>query len=257
MDKKCTLLLTACIKPTATKIHAKNRKDPLVRLKDYEVTLNYWLNYSKLVFTGIVFIENSGFDLSSLKRIVEENNPSNIKIEFLQQQASIIPDGLNYGYSELEMIDYAFENSRIIAQSEYIIKSTGRLYFPKLAKLIARLPDDFKIAIDSRDYEMFHVQKHYLVTTIFIVQKLFYNQGLNNAKSLMEPGYKSYIERIYFQILKPMYLNKQAGIILRLPFSMNPVGFGAHWNVNYNSWNKRLAAAVRDLIRVVLPSFWI
>jgi hypothetical protein len=204
----------------------------------------------------IVFIENSGYDLAPLKEIVAQNNPFNREVEFLQQIARDIPEGLHYGYSELEMIDYAFKNSELISKSDLVIKATGRVYFPKLARLIRKLPEDLKIAIDSRDYELLNIVKHYLVTTIFVVQKDFYNSVLYDSKIKMTPASTAHVERLYYSILKPIYLKKE-GVILRLPFSMNPVGFGAHWNVNYNSGRKKLAVIFRDIMRTVLPGFWV
>lgn len=256
MNKKFTLLMTACIQPTASNFNPNHRTNALIRLNDYKISLRYWLKYTHANFWGIVFVENSGFDLGELRELVASENVNNIKVEFLQQIATPIPLNLHYGYSELEMIDFAFDNSLLINSTDYVIKATGRLYFPKLGLFLKRMPQEFKILIDSRDYELVNIRKHYLVTTLFIVEKEFYKDILKDSKSRMNDQ-TVHIERLYYSILKPMYKDNVEGIILRFPFSLNPVGFGAHWNVNYNSPKKILASKFRDILRVLMPRFWV
>ena len=257
MKKEYTLLLTACIDPSVSnyKKHPNFRRDALTRLNDYKTALEYWLSYDNLNLVGIVFVENSGYDLTELEEIVATKNTNNISVEFLRQLAGPTPSGVHYGYSELEMIDFAFDHSDLIKKSNYIIKATGRLYFPKLKNLLNKINSNFKVAIDSRDYKFFKQEKHYLVTTIFMVEKDFYMQVLYDAKSKMTPA-NGHMEKIYFTILKPLYLPK-GDVILRFPFSMNPVGIGAHFNVNYSSSKKIFESRVRDFFRVLLPDFWI
>jgi hypothetical protein len=259
MNTGYTLLMTACIDPSANKdLYRSNfRLDVSTRLKDYETALIYWLNYNEPQLKSIVFIDNSNFDLTSLKNIVSKHNIKHIEVEFLQTTATPLKPGMHYGYSELEMIDYAFVNSKLLKQTDYFIKVTGRLYFPKLSKLLKRLPSNLKIAIDSRDYELGKYKKHYLVTTVFIVANCFYNNIMLNAKSTMLTGNNGHAEKAYYKILKPIFLSKTGGVILRLPFSMHPVGVGAHWNNDYNSWKNKLISNLRDASRILLPNFWV
>jgi len=258
MNKRYTLLLTACIDPSVSN-YKKNpsfRMDTATRLNDYKIALDYWLNYSDSRLKNIVFIENSGFDISPLRQLVNQHLIKDVKVEFIEKLAGPVPSGVHYGYSELEMIDYAFKNSLLIAESDYIIKATGRLYFPKLRELLSKLPADFKIAIDSRDYNILKREKHFLVTTIFVFSKAFYNDVLYDAKAKLTTKHV-HIEKLYFSILKPLYLNKENGVILRFPFSVDPVGIGAHFNVNYSSKKKRFESAFRDIVRVLVPNLWI
>src|SRR5690554_6828551 len=127
--KRCVLLMTACIKPSETNVmkHSIHRNDPMIRLDDYKKALMFWLNYDEALIDGIVFVENSEFELSELNDLVESDNLYNREVEFLQFRSSEIPKDLHYGYSELEMIDRAFVNSQLIKNSDYVIKVTGRL----------------------------------------------------------------------------------------------------------------------------------
>src|SRR5258708_40223489 len=63
--RSVVLLLTATIDPGRT--YMVTRNDPLTRLGDYEHSLGTWLASGSV--DKIVFYENSGYDLSSLKKI--------------------------------------------------------------------------------------------------------------------------------------------------------------------------------------------
>lgn len=259
MNTSFALLLTACINPT-TNVAGEpmvRRSDPLVRLSDYLASIKFWLNYDDPRITAIVFVENSGYDLSSLIEFTRASNPNKRPIEFLQLAASPIPNGLHYGYSELEMIDYAFKNSQLIQSCNFFIKTTGRLYFPKLSKLLNKISPRCNFASDARDYSFRKINKHYVITTLFVVQKDFYEKVLLNTRLQMASNGQSHIETLYFYILKPLYKKSSRTLMLRFPFNVDPVGVGAHWNTSYSSLKKKRESFVRSILRVVTPGLWI
>lgn len=258
-DSHFVLLMTACIKPSQINInnHAIYRNDPETRLSDYKTALQYWLNYPDERIKGIVFVENSMYDLKVLKRLVFEKNRYHRQVEFLQFEASNIPEGLHYGYSEIEMIDNAFRDSKLISKTTHVIKVTGRIYFPKLSKLINIVKEDHLIITDCRDYEIFRLKKKMILTTLFIVRKDFYMEHLYNVKQEMIRRNIGLIEWMFYKILYPLYCESSSNIILRFPINVEPVGFGAHWNIDYNSKKKKLIAMGRGISRVLLPNFWI
>ena len=251
-----TLLITACISPNAAdfKFNEQFRIDPQVRMEDYIGCFKYWLHYHEPRIVNIVFVENSGYDINPLKIIAQDHNQYNRKIEFIQINAGAIPKGIHYGYAELEMIDEAVEKSALIHQSDYFIKVTGRLYFPELSKLIRSMRGCVHFLSDSRDYSIAGKKKRYIVTTLLIIKKDFYKRKLWMTRNQMMPGIISHFETLYYSILKPISL-KDKRILLRFPFNVNPVGYGAHWNVNYNSVSKRVESTIRGITRVLLPSF--
>lgn len=255
-EKNFTLLITACISPDPS-VYTFNpnfRIDPLVRMEDYKKCLLYWLNYDESKISNIVFVENSGYNIDLLKTLAAEQNKYNRNIEFIQIKPSSLPLGIHYGYAELEMIDEAVEKSALIHQSDYFIKVTGRLYFPGLSKLIRSMKGCIHFLSDSRDYSIAGKKKRYIVTTLLIIKKDFYKRKLWMTRNQMMPGITSHFETLYYSILKPISL-KDKRILLRFPFNVNPVGYGAHWNVNYNSVSKRVESTIRGVARVLLPSF--
>lgn len=258
-NQKYALLMTACIEPSASNVqnHLIHRSSPTTRLNDYKTALDFWLTYDEPLIESILFVENSGYQLNELVDLADENNIYNRKIEFLQFNASPIPFGLHYGYSELEILDYAFENSKLIKETDYIIKVTGRIFFPSLSDLIKVNRKEYDFMADCKDFNLLGVSKHYVITTIFVTSKDFYNRMLYNSKVLMSGMNCGLMEMLYFELLKPLHLKDPGKIMLRFPFNVSPVGIGAHWGVNYLSYKKRFHSFFISVCRKLLPNFWV
>ena len=249
-----TILMTACIAPKATT--CVQRKDPLLRLQDYQTALRFWLHYQDSRITAIVFVDNSGYDLSSLKNLAKDN-PYNREIEFLQIIEPPLPPpgkmGLGYGYGEGDLLDQSFIKSRILAESNYIIKTTGRLYFPALSKLITKMKPGISILIDGRRIP-FH-KPHYLATTLFIVKHDFYMKYMYNLKE-KQLAEQTGFEVCYYNHLMPLYKKNKRTMQFRFPVNTPPIGIGAHWNKNYTKGFWRLIELLRGLCRIFLPFLW-
>ena len=79
----------------------------------------------------IVFCENTGADLTELKRI---KNAS--RVEFISFVGNDYDSNLGKGYGEFMIIQYAFENSRFVKESSMVIKVTGRLCVENLEEIV-------------------------------------------------------------------------------------------------------------------------
>lgn len=248
--------MTACIQVKQDGLRTSFRADTAVRLNDYITAFKYWLSYKEEKITTIIFVENSGYDLSILKEIALNVNIYNRSVEFIQFEPTTRPAGLHYGYAELEIIDRTFELSKAIEHTQFIIKVTGRLYFPQLNKLIKTVQPENKVIIDFKDYHFFKIHHHYAITTLIIIQNDFYRKNLLNAKKYMVKGHTDHFETLYFNILKPLALNDN-NVITRFPFNVDPVGVGGHSNVDYNSFSKNIQSFIRQVCRIILPKFHI
>ena len=256
--KKFALLLTACIMPTDATIQSTKlqRNNPLVRLEDYKNALRYWLAYPDDRIKAIVFVENSGYSLSELRELAATHNELGREIEFLQFPASPVPPGLHYGYQELEMIDNALTHSELLRKIDYVIKATGRLYFPALSRLLDTVKPGQLFVSDSRDFDFLNRSHHYVLTTLFIAQKQFYLKYLYKTKDTMVKA-TSLMEMLFYHILKPLYKASPEAIVLRFPFNVNPVGISATLNKSYVSKKQKLAFILRGACRILIPSLWI
>ncbi len=103
---KNIILLTATIRPMADNFSTA-RCDPGVRRRDYEQALRFYLGLGKGVVDGILFLENSDADLSSLEAIAKTDNPDKIPARFIQALSDCPPD-YGKGHAELTLMDKGY-----------------------------------------------------------------------------------------------------------------------------------------------------
>lgn len=248
-----TLLLTACIEPIQFK-NKVQRNNSETRLSDYKNALKLWLHHNDKNITHIIFAENSGYNLSEIEQVFKTENIYNRKFTFFQVIASQVPNGLHYGYSELELIDQVIQNN-IIESEKFFIKCTGRIYFPNVSKLINKTIPTFNFVADSRIYRLLKWKKSYVLSDLFISNVNWYKKNLMNKKDKMQVLQASHFEILLFKLL---YKNKrQKNVLLRFPMNVNPIGTGAHWNVSYQSFDKKISYIFRGICRKLFPNFWI
>ena len=116
--KNVTLLLTACVNPDGMSFTAL--QNPIIRKEQYINALLYYINNTEL---PIVFVENTNSDFSNLFQYYIDNG----RLEYLTFMGNNYPKCLGKGYGEAEIITYGLNNSRIIRETNYLIKITGRL----------------------------------------------------------------------------------------------------------------------------------
>lgn len=120
------ILMTATIEPNSFTTLAL--KDPDVRREQYIDALKFYLAKTNL---NIVFTENSG---CSIEKQFEDYKDKN-RIEFLIYKSEpTIPDK-GKGAKELEIINYAVNNSKFISDCDAIVKVTGRLKVLNIVQL--------------------------------------------------------------------------------------------------------------------------
>jgi hypothetical protein len=147
---KNILLLTSTIKPKSDQPQLK-LTDPQSRLEDYRNALAFYSNALKEgTIDRIVFVDNSGYDLKSLK----ESFPST-QIEWLSFYGLDYPPAYHRGYGEFALIDYAFANSdtlRALSPDDVIWKVTGRYIVKNLKRVICYAPKQFNLYCDIKKH---------------------------------------------------------------------------------------------------------
>ncbi|HVS82074.1 MAG TPA: hypothetical protein VHE60_10110 [Pyrinomonadaceae bacterium] len=246
------LVLTACIDPSCGPALIALR-DPLVRLEQYRKALEYWLLNKDLRLKSILFLENSGYPLDRLAELVAKNNPLKKKVEFIQLSNNDFPAYLDYGYPELGMLDEATSVSNLMQESRYFIKATGRLTFPKVSKLLDRLPADYLFAVDCR-LPFLTGSSPTVNSNLMIFSSEFYKTELVNVKSKMNDVFRNMETLLYYKL---MDYYKTPGAILRWPISVDPVGCDAQWGKSYNTPRRKVISATRSVSRAFLPGLWI
>jgi hypothetical protein len=131
------LILTATIQ-VRTDIRATPRRDIDSRLNDYKTSLGRWLGNPAVM--SVVFVENSGFDLSSLKAIARAVPTK--QVEFLSFDCPTF-NGARGGKSFGEMLCFEFclAHSELLKSATNFLKATGRYYVPNAQSLMRFLAD--------------------------------------------------------------------------------------------------------------------
>lgn len=247
------LVLTACIDPSTGPARII-RKDPLVRLADYQQALQSWLLNPDPRLRSIVFVENSGYELKTLRQLVGRSNPFGKRVEFIQLRNNDYPPYVDYGYPELGMLDQVLAVSELARKSKYFIKVTGRLIFPTLTRLLDHLPSDYLFAVDSRVPMLPKGKPPGVYASLMIFSRMFYESELVDVKSKMNEVLCSIETMLYLKLMN--YIDTP-GAILRWPVHIASVGHGAHWNKSYTDSRGRVADAIRTVSRIITPQLWV
>lgn len=258
-NRRFILLLTATIAPKGRQGHGLTRLDPGLRLGDYQTALRFWLGLDAPWLAGILFAENSGADLDSLRAIAANENPRSVPVEFRSYDQPPPPEGMHYGYSEFILTRQALKDSALAASAPYFIKATGRYRFPDLGRLITRLPRDFRVAVDCKLSKILTRDRHYLTHyALALFERAFFLEKLGDLPEQMTPAppwtRAQFIETVLFDRLHPM--RREPGIILRWPCNCEAEGIGGNGD-DYATRSRRRKAAVRAVARRLMPWLWL
>lgn len=275
------LVLTATIRPA--NLPGIKRKDVQLRLNDYLTALRFWLSYPDPRLRKILFLENSGYDLSAIQHLVEGSN-SGKEVEIISVPGNNIPPGIGYGYGELEMLDQGLGRSELRKFTTHMVKVTGRLMFPTLTRLLDRLPLSYEIAVDCRHRGRFLMilerifkspgvskvnprtiskiirdamsepSKPFTACQLMIYSHRFYDRYLRTSYHEMRTPYPRLIENLICDRLVPF--EGQEGILLRWPINVEPYGFAGHAAKRYDSVHRILIRQTRGIMRRLAPNLW-
>jgi hypothetical protein len=245
------LVMTATIIPAANA--GVRRADPTVRLEDYKQALRYWLAYEHPCADRILFLENSGADLEQLRVIARNENPQQKAVEFLSISGNQIPAGLNYGYTEMQLLDAGLAQSELRRQSTHMVKVTGRLVFPTLGRALDLTPQPFALLVECRKLG-FPRRGFDANTQLWVCSHGFYDRVLRDSKREMNSTDVRLLEHLIYRKVAPF--KGQPGVYLRFPCNVEPVGYSGFKSRSYNTQGAALARGVRALLRVIAPHYW-
>jgi len=128
---KITIILTCTVNVNIGK-QFLFQTSPKDRVNTYLKSILQWLNYTNF---NIIVIENSGYDFQEL---YVERGKYNDRFEIItfneetHEKSQYLKHNKYKGASEIFSINYAFDNSKLIHSSNFIIKVTGRFFIPTL-----------------------------------------------------------------------------------------------------------------------------
>ena len=248
MSQTYLLVMTATITPAAN-ANIK-RADPHLRLEDYKQALRFWLAYPHPAITRILLLENSDTDLSALHHIAAHENPLAKQVEILSVPGNEIPEGRNYGYTEMQLLDDGLALSRLRRETTHMIKVTGRLTFPTLGRALDLTPEPFDVLIDFRKLG-FPRRGFDANAQVFVVSHAFYDRVLRDSRHEMNSTDIRLLEHLLAHRIAPY--KGQPGIHLRFPCNVEPVGVSGFSSKPYNAPVQRITRAI---LRKLAPNFW-
>lgn len=249
---RVTILLTSCIDPGQF-IDSVKRNQIKERLGDYLWAIEKWNNHHFNTEVRILFIDNSSYPL---QKIIEHMSPK-LNSTVISIKATQAPAGMHYGYSELELIQNALSIKEYWDDEDCVIKITGRLYYPKLNKLIVGISGNSQWISDIRGKGWFRGSIGYIPSSVFAFKVKFFKKYFGNGIEEMNKMGISHLELFLYNKILTIYKEKREKITLKLPFGLLPKGIGAHWNKPYNSYMELIKGYLRSLLRVFFPKFWI
>jgi hypothetical protein len=158
-----------------------------------------------------VFIENSGHDLASLRRIADSQDHTDV--EFLSLRDSGGGEARGKGYAELELISQGLAHSRHLSASRLIAKCTGRLYLRNSKALFSRINNlNVDVMCDIRGHLAFADTRIFMATPEFISSFLVREQEIIDD-----------LKGVYFEhAMARATLKAVANNMIWLPFPIYP-----------------------------------
>lgn len=232
---------------------------PEMRQEDYFNSLNYYINNHPKI-RKIVFVENSGWPLSRVKEATLEN-PYGKEVEFISLNSNDFPRHYGKGYGEISLMDQGIQQSKLIQESTYIAKITGRIRLLNLTEILESVSSPYDCLCDLKDQGW--MLKRYLFrertaspysdTRFLVFKKDFYFKYFQPLVSNHQNGCFYMESKIYqgIQAAKPY-----EQVIERFPIEPKFSGIAGHFQgKDYNSPREQAKFTIRSFARQVAP--WI
>jgi hypothetical protein len=259
INNNLALILTASIDikgmPKATPTIPEQRQE------DYFNSLKYYVDNHPLI-RKIIFIENSGWDLSRVKESAREN-PHRKEIEFISLNCNDFPRRYGKGFGECLLIEKGLEQSTIFPTVTHIAKITGRIYLENLTKLVLSINQPFDCFCDYKDqgYKIRRLwgEKHvgpHCDTRFLIFSTEFYQENIKplHIKHQQKEPRGFCIEAEFYQAIKQAEIKNT--VISRFLIEPKFSGVSGHFGgKDYDSTLEKTKYQIRSLSRFAVP--WI
>lgn len=175
------ILLTATINPGnysfVGRVGLENREQDYFEAVDFYVNKGY----------SIVFIDNSNF---ISQRIINKNS-SNSNFEYLTFASK--DSHLGKGHGELEILNYAFENSKFVKEAGAFIKISGRFVISNVEEIVKALKE-----LNTYHYCNFSRDLFWADTRLMVLTKDFYDNFFKPKCILfLDENKGAFFEKVY------------------------------------------------------------
>ena len=241
------LMMTATITPN----NALNlrRTDPAARLKDYHDALGFYLALIGRPLHGIVFVENSNSDVTTLRDLVASRGLTG-RVEFLCNYGVYLYSEKGRAHGEFKLLDYAMAASTMVHQTgpdHLIWKVTGRYIVKNLTSIIATAPAGIDAYVDMKDHPRRYMDMRLMAWTAAGYDRAFRGAADDLDAKTHEAAMRDYLP------------SRAQGVRLIPRFRKEPFIQGIRgWdNRSYSRGIELAKCYVRSLGRMVTPWYWI
>lgn len=246
-----TILLTACVYPNG--MSKTILQDRNIREKQYITALDFYLTKTKL---PIVLVENTNY-------ILDKKYDTYIKsgrLEYLTFSGNDYDKSKGKGYGEALIILHAIENSKIIKNTKYIIKITGRVIVSNINR-IAKSPLYFLNNLFRCDL----LSEDFARTVIFITRpqtiKMIFNLHINeiseNKNGLLFEHiiHQELVKNPSIQLIPFTYTTQIEGIFVtkNIPYDNRPSKITFRDNLSFWSYilEKQNSKVKSKIVRMI------
>lgn len=237
-------LITSTIAPAQGVIHLK-RCDPEERLADYLRAFDFYcecLRYG--VFDRLVYADNSGYPLDTLRALAELNGVSSL-VEFVSFRSDTPPKN-NRLYLELHLIAEALKTSRFLQEADLIWKITGRYIIQNIGKLV-RARAAYQLHVNFRDFPERCVDFYVAGFTRRAFDTLFSDLESYSGHNSGELILRGRLDAGSFDF----------PIARRLSAVPKVLGVRGFDGASYGSLKSRMKFQMRKLLNLALPGLWV
>lgn len=219
MSNTCIILTSTVNIQNKNYIFQRNSKE---RLETYLKSIRSWLHNTNL---KIILIENNGYEFKELQNelIIFKDRFEFISLKDDTNISSIelnLHNNKNKGGNELFSINYAFENSRLVKSSIFIIKITGRYYIPDFENFLnSNTMENYDVLIQNNNDRCevvgCHINNFKSFFKMNIIRKLC-SVNINNKKvyvsfkewddKLLEETYKNKAKEFSNILICPIFI---------------------------------------------------
>ena len=239
----CHLVLTATVHPKGMYVKVA---DANVRRRQYLEALEFLLAVPGPVIGSITLIENSSADLAPFERVIRNGNPHQRSVELISRSGNDFPPELGIGYGEFRTLDHAVSSSRVLPQSGYIAKLTGRLIVRNLAAILSALEPEFDLAADVTPFP--DKNAGWVDTRLMVFSRDFYLRKIQGLYQQVNGSQGVAIEHVVYQMIRQ---NPGMRLLPRLPREPQWVGYCASTGQRYDTLAMRLKYPPKVLLRAV------
>jgi hypothetical protein len=194
---EATVLITSAIRPPG-KMPYLEMKDAASRLIATKMSIFFWATQGvrNLVIADATDTQVLGEEEMTLLRQMGVNVE---QIQFMQDEAKV--SLLGKGYAEGKLIEFAFENYRLLAQEEHFFKCTGKIFCRNFQNISALIKHHNLHSLFWLDWDTGRFIKDFFDARFFYTSSAFFKKHLAAGYALSNDTEKKYVENICVGLL--------------------------------------------------------